>query len=99
MATAGLSPQEKFALITRGLQETIGEERLRKLLEERDLRVYWGTATTGRPHIGYFVPMAKIADFLNAGCEVEFLFFDDQCVTITFRLRFSSLISMRFWIT
>ncbi len=71
MATAGLPPQEKHTLITRGLQEVIGDERLRKLLEERDLRLYWGTATTGRPHIGYFVPMAKIADFLKAGCEVE----------------------------
>jgi tyrosyl-tRNA synthetase len=76
MATAGLSPQDKYTLITRGLQETIGEERLRKLLEERDLRLYWGTATTGRPHIGYFVPMAKIADFLHAGCEVTILFAD-----------------------
>jgi tyrosyl-tRNA synthetase len=64
-------PQDKYALITRNLQETLGEDRLRKLLEERDLRLYWGTATTGRPHIGYFVPMAKIADFLHAGCEVE----------------------------
>ncbi len=75
MATAGLSPQDKYTLITRGLQEIIGEERLRKLLEERDLRLYWGTATTGRPHIGYFVPMAKIADFLHAGCEVELNYF------------------------
>ena len=76
MATAGLPTQEKHALITRGLQEVIGDDRLRKLLEERDLRLYWGTATTGRPHIGYFVPMAKIADFLKAGCEVTILFAD-----------------------
>lgn len=39
-------------------------------LKERDLKVYWGTATTGKPHIAYFVPMSKIADFLKAGCEV-----------------------------
>ena len=71
MATAGLSAQEKHTLITRNLQEVIGNDRLQKLLEERDLRLYWGTATTGRPHIGYFVPMAKIADFLHAGCGVR----------------------------
>ena len=71
MAEASISAQDKFTLITRNLQEVLGEERLRKILAERDLRVYWGTATTGRPHIGYFVPMAKIADLLHAGCEVE----------------------------
>jgi tyrosyl-tRNA synthetase len=58
-------------LIVRNLQEVLGDDRLRKILDERDLRLYWGTATTGRPHIAYFVPMAKIADFLHAGCEVQ----------------------------
>lgn len=48
----------------------IGEDKLRAILRERDLRVYWGTATTGKPHVAYFVPMSKIADFLKAGCEV-----------------------------
>jgi tyrosyl-tRNA synthetase len=71
MATASLSATEKHALITRNLQEVLGDDRLKKILEERDLKVYWGTATTGRPHIAYFVPMAKIADFLHAGCEVK----------------------------
>lgn len=46
------------------------------MLKERDLRIYWGTATTGKPHIGYFVPMSKISDFLRAGCEVSILFAD-----------------------
>jgi tyrosyl-tRNA synthetase len=77
MAEASLPAQDKHKLITRGLQEVIGDDRLQKILQERDLRLYWGTATTGRPHIGYFVPMAKVADFLLAGCEVEseFVFF------------------------
>ena len=26
------------------------------------LHLYWGTATTGRPHVGYLVPMRKLAD-------------------------------------
>lgn len=38
--------------------------------------VYWGTATTGRPHVGYFFPMLKIADFLKAGFEVKVLLAD-----------------------
>ncbi|TNN40495.1 Tyrosine--tRNA ligase, cytoplasmic [Liparis tanakae] len=64
-----LSPDEKFQLITRNLQEVLGEEKLKQVLQERELKVYWGTATTGKPHIAYFVPMSKIADFLKAGCE------------------------------
>lgn len=51
-------------------QEVLGEEKLKQVLQERELRVYWGTATTGKPHVAYFVPMSKIADFLKAGCEV-----------------------------
>ena len=71
-----LSVAEKKALIVRNLQEHLGEDRMEEVLKTRDLKVYWGTATTGKPHIGYFVPMSKIADFLAAGCEVTILFAD-----------------------
>uniref|UniRef100_A0AAQ6IL82 Tyrosine--tRNA ligase n=1 Tax=Anabas testudineus TaxID=64144 RepID=A0AAQ6IL82_ANATE len=71
-----LSPDEKYNLITRNLQEVLGEEKLKQVLQERELKVYWGTATTGKPHVAYFVPMSKIADFLKAGCEVTILFAD-----------------------
>lgn len=52
-------------------QEVLGEDKLMAILKERELKIYWGTATTGKPHVAYFVPMSKIADFLKAGCEVE----------------------------
>lgn len=68
--------EEKINLITRNLQEVIGEEKLRNVLKERDLKVYWGTATTGKPHVAYFVPMSKLADFLKAECEVTILLAD-----------------------
>lgn len=71
-----LSAEEKKSLITRNLQETLGDEKLNAILKERDLKIYWGTATTGKPHVAYFVPMSKIADFLKAGCEVTILFAD-----------------------
>ncbi|XP_074073841.1 tyrosine--tRNA ligase, cytoplasmic [Macrotis lagotis] len=70
------TPEEKLHLITRNLQEVLGEEKLKEILKERELKVYWGTATTGKPHVAYFVPMSKIADFLKAGCEVTILFAD-----------------------
>lgn len=100
MAHASTTATEKYSLIVRNLQEVLGGDRLQKILEERDLRVYWGTATTGRPHIGYFVPMIKIADFLHAGCEVKVLFYNkifNELKSI-YRLLYSLLIFMLFWI-
>jgi tyrosyl-tRNA synthetase len=35
-----------------------------------------GTATTGRPHTGYYVAALKIAQLLNAGCDVVVLLAD-----------------------
>ena len=70
---ANLSPDQKYDLITRNLEEVVGEEDIKKVLAERDVKVYWGTATTGKPHIAYFVPMSKIADFLRAGCQGNIL--------------------------
>lgn len=67
---------DKVQLITRNLQEVLQKESMEAILKERNLRIYWGTATTGRPHVAYFVPMAKIADFLRAGCEVTILLAD-----------------------
>lgn len=69
--SSSLTPEQKVDLITRNLQEVLGEENLKKIVQERDVKIYWGTATTGKPHIAYFVPMTKIADFLKAGCEVR----------------------------
>ncbi|ORY87118.1 tRNA synthetases class I-domain-containing protein [Protomyces lactucae-debilis] len=71
-----MTPEEKYELITRNLQEVLGEQDIRKILQERDLVMYWGTAPTGKPHIGYFVALTKIADFLKAGCKVKVLFAD-----------------------
>lgn len=68
--------EEKKELISRNLQEILGEEKMVEILKTRELRIYWGTATTGKPHIAYFVPMSKIADFLKAGSEVTILFAD-----------------------
>lgn len=67
---------DKYKLITRNLAEWLGDEKLKSILKKRDLKLYWGTATTGKPHIGYFVPMSKIADFLRAQTEVIILFAD-----------------------
>ncbi|KAK4687343.1 phosphoribosylaminoimidazole-succinocarboxamide synthase, partial [Tremellales sp. Uapishka_1] len=66
--------EAKYERITRSLQEVTSGEVIRKVLsEERVVKAYWGTATTGRPHIAYCVPLIKIADFLTAGVHVKVL--------------------------
>jgi len=75
-STTKMDIATKLDLITKNLQEVIGEDEIIKIISERDLKIYWGTAPTGKPHLGYFVPMWKIADFLKAGCKVIILFAD-----------------------
>ena len=78
MATKELTPEEKLALIKQNLDEVMKEDIIENIVlkEQRPLVIYWGTATTGRPHCGYFVPMMKIAHFLRAGCKVKVLLAD-----------------------
>jgi len=72
-----MEAREKLALISEGLAEVLNPELIESVLAEgRNLRVYWGTAPTGRPHCGYFVPALKIAQLLAAGCDVVVLLAD-----------------------
>jgi len=69
--------QKKFELIIRNTEEVITKEELKKLLQEKKKpAVYLGTAITGRPHIGYFVWVLKLSDFLKAGLKVKLLLAD-----------------------
>ncbi len=78
MSSTITDPQEQFDLITKNLQEVLNPQIIKNVLEveKRPLKIYWGTAPTGRPHCGYFVPMTKLAHFLKAGCEVTVLLAD-----------------------
>lgn len=69
--------KQRIELIKRNTDEVIGEEELPKLLSSKKKPiVYWGTAPTGRPHVGYFLPGLKIADLLRAGFKVKILLAD-----------------------
>jgi tyrosyl-tRNA synthetase len=49
-----MSFDEKMALIKVNLQEVLNPEIMEEALKKNGhLKVYWGTATTGRPHCGY----------------------------------------------
>ncbi|KAF8430786.1 tRNA synthetases class I-domain-containing protein [Boletus edulis BED1] len=66
------SRSKLYNLITRRLQEVLGGDIIKGhgiLAKGRSPKAYWGTAATGRPHIGYVVPLTKIADFLRAGVQ------------------------------
>lgn len=47
-----MTPEEKYDLITRNLQEVLGAEKIKAILAERDLKLYWGSACTSSPHLG-----------------------------------------------
>lgn len=68
---------EKIFFVKRHAQEIIGEKELRGIFESgKTPVVYWGTAPTGSPHLGYLFPMLKIADLLRAGFKVKILLAD-----------------------
>ncbi|KAB5580476.1 hypothetical protein GE09DRAFT_1082393 [Coniochaeta sp. 2T2.1] len=72
-----IEANSRFALIKENLAEFLNPEIIENILKEgRHPKIYWGTATTGRPHCGYFVPSIKIAQYLAAGCDVTILLAD-----------------------
>lgn len=72
-----MNTEEQTELIKDNLAEIIGEtELIEKLKSGKPLKVYWGTSPTGKPHIGYFLPLIKIAQLVKAGCEITILFAD-----------------------
>ncbi|KAL1874358.1 hypothetical protein VTK73DRAFT_441 [Phialemonium thermophilum] len=74
---AGVEASERLALIRENLAEILNPEIIEKIIADGGHpKIYWGTATTGRPHCGYFVPAMKIAQLLAAGCDVTILLAD-----------------------
>ncbi|MEK6952272.1 MAG: tyrosine--tRNA ligase [Nanoarchaeota archaeon] len=68
---------DRLELIKRNTQEIVDEKELVELLKKKKKpHVYLGTAITGRPHIGYFIWVLKLADFLKAGFKVTLLLAD-----------------------
>jgi len=69
--------ERRLALVKRNTQEILVESELEELLGTRKHPVaYFGLAITGRLHIGYYIPIVKISDFLRAGFRFKILFAD-----------------------
>jgi tyrosyl-tRNA synthetase len=68
---------KRLEIIKRNTEEIITEKELKNLLEKKKKPViYWGTAPTGKPHVGYLLPALKIADLLKAGFHIKILLAD-----------------------
>lgn len=68
---------DRFELICDNLEEIIGLDKLKNKIESgKQLKIYWGTSPTGKPHIGYLIPIIKIAQLVKADCEVVILLAD-----------------------
>lgn len=71
-----MTPEEKLSLIKRNTQEILVEDELASLVKKKSPVVYIGTSITGSPHIGYFVWVTKLADFIKAGFKAKILLAD-----------------------
>ncbi|GIJ87963.1 hypothetical protein Asppvi_006879 [Aspergillus pseudoviridinutans] len=80
------SVEQRLDLITKGLIEVHGGDSIRQILEEgRNPKGFWATAPTGKPHLAYFVPLLKLADFVKAGADVTVLFCDLYAFLVNYK--------------
>lgn len=72
-----MDAEQRFNLIKRNTQEILTEAELKQLLEQKKQpKGYIGLATTGKIHIGYFIPVMKVGEFLKAGFKFTILLAD-----------------------
>ncbi|KAK6343984.1 hypothetical protein TWF696_007635 [Orbilia brochopaga] len=83
-----LTVDERYELITRrqGLfSPSTTPDTLKKLLQENPHpTIGWVTAPTGKPHIGYLVPLTKMVDFLRAGLKPIILYVDIYALLVNY---------------
>lgn len=68
---------KRAKLVEARTQEVVTHDELVDLLKTKKNPVaYWGTAPTGRVHTGYFIPVMKFKDFIDAGFTFKILLAD-----------------------
>ena len=69
--------EQKLALIKRNTEEILTESELEELIKsKKNISAYLGIAPTGPVHIGYFIPLSKVFDFIGAGIDTKILIAD-----------------------
>jgi tyrosyl-tRNA synthetase len=72
-----MDTKERFELVKRNTEEILGEDDLKRMLEEGEkISAYYGVAPTGPVHIGYFATLGKIFDLMKAGIKIKILIAD-----------------------
>lgn len=72
-----MSPDEKFKLITRNLEEVLTEEELKQLIDAgTPLKHYIGFEISGKGHVGWVYTCQKIKDLQDGGVEINILLAD-----------------------
>ncbi|KAF3483849.1 tyrosyl-tRNA synthetase [Arthroderma uncinatum] len=85
---SSLKAEEKYSLISRRLELQNGQsaQELQSLLiQGKTIKYQWVTAPTGKPHIGYFIPLIKFADFIRAGGEVIVEYIDVYAFLVNYK--------------
>jgi tyrosyl-tRNA synthetase len=69
--------ESKLNIIKSNVEEIVTEEELKKLMEEKKSPcVYCGYEPSGPMHLGHFVTVMKLMDFVKAGFKVKILLAD-----------------------
>jgi len=71
-----MDTEAKMNLLKRNNPEIVVESEMREVLGKKSPNAYIGYAPTGKIHIGYFVPVLKMKDFIDAGFKFTFLVAD-----------------------
>ncbi|KAL2126946.1 hypothetical protein VTI74DRAFT_11583 [Chaetomium olivicolor] len=73
-----------FRVIAKRLEVVNPERITEKLQAGEQVKGLWGTAPTGKPHIGYLVPLIKVAECIKAGVQVTILIADYYAYLINY---------------
>ncbi|KAL3425175.1 tyrosyl-trna synthetase [Phlyctema vagabunda] len=89
---SSLSAEERLELITRRLPEAPGRDEIKAILERgQNPKGIWVTVPTGRPHLGYYVPLLKMVDFFRAGVDFNVCLGDIYGFLINFKYPFEQV--------
>ena len=65
-----------FDNITENIDKVIGTNMIKKILSERNIKIYWGTTPSAIPNLNYLIPLIELVNFIKHNCKVKILFAD-----------------------
>lgn len=81
--------EQRYELITRRLPVVLDGDMIKQLLiEGKSPKGFWATAPTGIPHLAYFVPLLKLAEFVKADVDTTVLVCDIYAYLVNYNAPF-----------